>query len=119
MSGADVHVHGPGHPAVAHLATNRRLTAGSHFQEVRHLELDLGPSGLTYEPGDALALLPQQPPDAIRTFLELCQLEASDVVTVGLVDRAQDASLQVCTSVACFWATYVRVQADKFRSRKP
>lgn len=95
MSGADVYVHGPGHPAAAQLTVNRRLTADSHFQDVRHLELDLGPSGLAYEPGDALALFPQQPPDAIRSFLELCQLKASDVVTVGLVDRSQDASVQV------------------------
>jgi len=61
---------------------NRRLTAEDHFQDVRHIELDLGPAGPEYKPGDALALPPQQPPAAVHAFLQLCGLHPSDIVTV-------------------------------------
>lgn len=43
--------YGAWRPYMARLAVNRRLTAASHFQDTRHLELDLEESGISYEPG--------------------------------------------------------------------
>ena len=44
-------VHGPWCPYFARMLRNRRITASSHFQDTRHIELDLGDSGLSYVPG--------------------------------------------------------------------
>jgi sulfite reductase alpha subunit-like flavoprotein len=46
---------------MAPLLVNRRLTAEDHFQDTRHLEFGLGGSGLSYEPGDLLAIFPRTP----------------------------------------------------------
>lgn len=43
--------YGPSCPYFARMLHNRRITASSHFQDTRHIELDLGDSGLQYEPG--------------------------------------------------------------------
>lgn len=43
--------YGPWRPYMARVAANTRITAESHFQDTRHIELDLGHSGLTFEPG--------------------------------------------------------------------
>lgn len=53
--------HGPWRPFMAPLLVNERLTASDHFQDTRHLEFDLGASGLAYEPGDSLAVFPRTP----------------------------------------------------------
>jgi len=48
-------------PCLAHVVHNTRLTSAAHFQEVRHLELDLGADGPAFAPGDALAIAPLTP----------------------------------------------------------
>jgi sulfite reductase (NADPH) flavoprotein alpha-component len=45
-------------PYPARLATNLLLTAANSEKEVRHFEIALGDSGLTYEVGDALGIFP-------------------------------------------------------------
>jgi sulfite reductase alpha subunit-like flavoprotein len=59
--GSDGSGFGPWRPFMAPLRVNRRVTAQGHFQETRHLEFDLAGSGLSYEPGDLLAILPRTP----------------------------------------------------------
>ena len=51
-------------------------------QDVRHVELDIGGSGLTYSPGDLLAVLPRQPPEAVKALLQRCGWEPCTVVRV-------------------------------------
>ncbi len=47
--------HSALHPFLAPLCVNRRLTAASHFQDTRHIELGVDGSGLRYEPGGRAA----------------------------------------------------------------
>lgn len=43
--------YGPHRPFFAHVLANRRLTAVDHFQDTRHIELDLQGSGMHHQPG--------------------------------------------------------------------
>ncbi|MET9968671.1 sulfite reductase flavoprotein subunit alpha [Streptomyces sp. NPDC006356] len=45
-------------PYRSRLAVNRLLSAPGSAKEIRHYEFDLGDSGITYEAGDALAVVP-------------------------------------------------------------
>ncbi|MEE1764731.1 diflavin oxidoreductase [Streptomyces sp. SP18BB07] len=45
-------------PYPSRLTTNRLLSAPHSAKEIRHYEFDLGDSGITYEAGDALAVVP-------------------------------------------------------------
>ena len=76
-------------------------------QDVRHLELDLGDSGQTYEPGDVLALMPQQPAAAVDALLERCGLDGHAWVTVTPADAPQDgapAAASACVRVGALVA---------------
>lgn len=48
-------------PYQAELLTNQRITSSLTGKDVRHIELDLGESGLQYLPGDALGVWPTNP----------------------------------------------------------
>lgn len=60
--------------------------AGSE-KDTRHFEFDLGDSGLTYEPGDSLAVLPQNDPGLVEEIVRL--LGASGTETVVNADKAE------------------------------
>ncbi|KAJ9524658.1 hypothetical protein QJQ45_024263 [Haematococcus lacustris] len=78
-------------PGRALLLRSQRVTAASHFQDTRLLELQLE-EGVTYEPGkpmaaqrgggDVLAVLPRPPGSAVDALLERLQLDGEQVVRV-------------------------------------
>jgi sulfite reductase alpha subunit-like flavoprotein len=71
-SGKDGSCHGPWRPFMAPLLVNQRVTAADHFQETRHLEFDLAGSGLSYEPGDLLAVFPRTPAADVEVRAVCC-----------------------------------------------
>ena len=74
--------HGPWRPFMAPLLVNRRLTSPGHFQDTRHLEFDLTGSGLTYEPGDALAIFPRVPEADVRAALRRLGLAPGQMLRI-------------------------------------
>ena len=56
-------------PYPAKLITNRLLNTEGSGKEVRHFEIDLGDSGLTYEAGDALGVMPSNCPALVEECL--------------------------------------------------
>lgn len=65
--------YGPSRPYWARLLGNRRITAPSHFQDVRQLDIELSEdASLAFQPGDVLALVPQQPAAAVDALLRRC-----------------------------------------------
>ena len=61
--------HGKTNPFPARLLTKRRLNAPGSGKDVRHVEIALHGSGLTYEVGDALGVLPQNDPALVAELL--------------------------------------------------
>lgn len=57
-------------PYPSRLATNRLLSAPHSAKEIRHYEFDLGDSGITYEAGDALAVVPVNDDALVGALLE-------------------------------------------------
>ncbi|SRR5579875_199792 len=62
-------------PFTAGVLVNQRITADDSAKDVRHLELDLAGSGLDYEPGDALGVLPRNPSPLVEAVLETLWLD--------------------------------------------
>lgn len=75
-------------PFEATLLANRRLTASDWEQDVRHIELDISESGMAYEPGDILCVLPANLPDAVDEFLAAAQLDGNRVIARITPNRA-------------------------------
>ncbi|WP_257459165.1 assimilatory sulfite reductase (NADPH) flavoprotein subunit [Archangium lipolyticum] len=60
---------------------NQRITGRGALKDVRHLELSLVGSGLTYEPGDALGVLPRNPPELVAAVLSELKLKGATEVS--------------------------------------
>ncbi|KAG2485235.1 hypothetical protein HYH03_016021 [Edaphochlamys debaryana] len=86
-NGAVRHQYGPWRPYLARLVANERLTAPDHFQDTRHLDLDLGESGLLYEPGDSIAVLPMTPASVVDAFLGRMGLDGAAWVRVEAAEQ--------------------------------
>jgi sulfite reductase (NADPH) flavoprotein alpha-component len=69
-------------PFPATVIDNIVLTGRGSSKETRHIELSLEGSGLTYEPGDALGVVPRNDPAVVEAVLESLGLAADASVTV-------------------------------------
>ncbi|EAQ37335.1 sulphite reductase (NADPH) flavoprotein, alpha chain [Nitrobacter sp. Nb-311A] len=70
------------HPFQAAVIDNIVLTGRGSTKETRHIELSLADSGLTYQPGDALGVVPRNDPLLVAAMLEKLSLSADTPVTV-------------------------------------
>ena len=64
-------------PFPAEVLANQRLTARDATKDVRHIEIALDGSGLTYEPGDALGVWHENPPEVVDEVLEAARLDGA------------------------------------------
>ena len=62
-------------PFTAKLIKSEKLTGEASNKDVRHVEIDLSGSGLRYEVGDALGLIPTNCPDLVDQILSFCQCD--------------------------------------------
>lgn len=60
--------------------TSRVLNGAGSTKEVRHVEFDLQGSGLTYEAGDALGVIPQNCPELVGEVLNLLGCDGEEAV---------------------------------------
>jgi sulfite reductase (NADPH) flavoprotein alpha-component len=67
-------------PFPAILKTNRRLTGDGSAKETRHFEIVLDGSGLEYEVGDALGVVPTNCPDVVTGILSATGLTGDEPV---------------------------------------
>ncbi|MHA6309939.1 MULTISPECIES: sulfite reductase subunit alpha [Pantoea] len=73
-------------PYAAALITNKRLSGEQSAKDIRHFEFDLSDSGLKYEAGDALGVIPVNEPSLVS--LLLTQLNADYQTPVPGFDRS-------------------------------
>ncbi|MEM9724544.1 MAG: sulfite reductase subunit alpha [Pseudomonadota bacterium] len=74
-------------PYPAPVLENRLLSGSKSQKEIRHFSLGLGDSGITYEAGDALGVVPVNRPDLVSAILTRLGAKAEDGVA------GQDAPL--------------------------
>lgn len=74
-------------PAPAIFLSRRRLNAGTSEKETHHIEFDLRPSGLSYEPGDAFGLYANNPADLVRALSRSMGVPLDDFITAEGRDR--------------------------------
>lgn len=73
--------HNKKNPFSAAILDNVVITGRGSSKETRHIELSLEDSGLTYEPGDALGVVPQNDPQLVASLLEQLSLSPDTPVT--------------------------------------
>ncbi|SUC36586.1 Sulfite reductase [NADPH] flavoprotein alpha-component [Providencia rustigianii] len=70
-------------PLTATLLNNQKITGRGSDKDVRHIEIDLGDSGLRYQPGDALGVWFDNDPALVDEVIELLWLKGNEEVFIG------------------------------------
>ena len=70
-------------PYTAEIVVDQPLTGPGSTKDVRHMELDIESSGLTYLPGDSLGIVPRNPPALVEAVLAAAKLDGTQEVTVN------------------------------------
>jgi sulfite reductase (NADPH) flavoprotein alpha-component len=68
-------------PFPARLLVNRRLTGEGSQKDTRHYEISLAGSGLDYEPGDALGVMPTNSPELVDEILKALGFDGEEEIT--------------------------------------
>ncbi|WP_348731256.1 assimilatory sulfite reductase (NADPH) flavoprotein subunit [Rheinheimera texasensis] len=71
------------HPATAELAANQKITARNSTKDVRHIEISLADTGLTYQPGDALGVFFDNDPALVDAVLQATGTSGDTEVSLG------------------------------------
>ena len=69
-------------PYPARLTTNRRLNSAGSLKDTRHFEIALEGSGLSYEAGDALGVVPSNCPALVEELLATLGFSGDEAVAV-------------------------------------
>ncbi|PKH20008.1 sulfite reductase subunit alpha [Enterobacterales bacterium CwR94] len=69
-------------PLVASFSVNQKITGRESDKDVRHIEIDLGDSGLRYQPGDALGVWFENDAALVEELLALLWLKGDESVEV-------------------------------------
>lgn len=70
-------------PLTAQLTPKQKITGRRSDKDVRHIEIDLGDSGLCYQPGDALGMWFDNDPVLVDKLVQLLWLKGDEPVVVG------------------------------------
>lgn len=70
-------------PFATRLLVNRKLTADGSAKEVRHFEIALPETELTYEAGDALGVIPANDPALVSDLLGVLGFDGEEAVPAG------------------------------------
>jgi sulfite reductase (NADPH) flavoprotein alpha-component len=69
-------------PLIAEITTVQKITGRGSSKDVRHVEIELGDSGLSYQPGDALGVYFTNDSTAVALILERLQLSGEEQVQI-------------------------------------
>lgn len=97
------------------------LNGRGSSKETRHIELSLDGSGLAYEPGDSLGVMPENDPALVDELIEALDLKAEEPVPDGAGDvtlaDALSRHYEVTTLTPRFVERYAELaQADTLRA---
>jgi len=70
------------HPFMAEALVNQKITGRGSSKDVRHIELSLEGSDTSYLPGDALGVMPLNPPQLVAQYLQQLGFDAETPVNL-------------------------------------
>ncbi|WP_306521781.1 assimilatory sulfite reductase (NADPH) flavoprotein subunit [Rheinheimera sp.] len=97
-------------PLHAELSVNQKITGRNSSKDVRHIEISLADSGLTYQPGDALGVYFQNDPALVSAILAATGIAAATQVTLDgaqiSIETALTEQLELTQSYPSFVEKY-------------
>lgn len=122
-------------PLAAEFSVSQKITGRDSAKDVRHIEIDLGESGLTYQVGDALGVWFENDEALVNELLAELNATGEEKVSLKLNGEQQDVSLkealikhleitQTAPAFIEFWAqlsndkSLLEVASDKNNARE-
>jgi sulfite reductase (NADPH) flavoprotein alpha-component len=84
-------------PFPAKLLVNRLLTAENSSKETRHYEISIAGSGLSYEAGDALCVVPTNCPDLVADILKAIKCNGDEFINGVLLRESLQNQFEIKT----------------------
>ncbi|MGI2260744.1 assimilatory sulfite reductase (NADPH) flavoprotein subunit [Shewanella sp. GXUN23E] len=81
-------------PYSAQVLVSQKITGRDSAKDIRHVEIDLADSGLSYQPGDALGVWFDNQPELVDELLALLALDAQAQVEIKGVSQSLRQALQ-------------------------
>ncbi|AEI37977.1 MAG: NADPH-dependent assimilatory sulfite reductase flavoprotein subunit [Zymomonas mobilis subsp. pomaceae] len=104
-------------PLTATLSINQKITGRNSEKDVRHLEIDLGDSGLSYQPGDSLGVWYENDPALVSELLALLGLNEEEAVkiddTVVPLAKALQQSFELTVNTARLVEGYAELSQNE------
>src|SRR5438552_4987605 len=75
-------------PFPGKMVVNRRLNKGNRNKETRHHEISLAGSGLTFEPGDSMAVCASNDPPLVEEIIRALGATGDEIVPAGKNETA-------------------------------
>lgn len=104
-------------PFTATLSTNQKITGRDSTKDIRHFEINLEGSGITYQPGDALGIWFDNDATVVAEILALTGLTGNEQVTVsGKAAALSDAltnQFELTRLHAAFITGLAEISSDK------
>ena len=107
-------------PYTAELIVSQKITGRDSSKDVRHVEIDLGESGITYKPGDALGVWFENSNALVSELLEALALSADQKVTIKVegveqtftLTEAFKSQLEITQSAPSFVEYWAKVSGN-------
>src|ERR1700731_1095838 len=85
-------------PFPGKLVVNRRLSSDDSEKDTRHFEIDLTGWGLSFEPGDSVAVYPTNDPKLVDEILRALGAKGDEIVTAAKTQKQlREALLRDCS----------------------
>jgi sulfite reductase (NADPH) flavoprotein alpha-component len=105
-------------PFAAEVIANHSLTGRGATREVRHLEISLAGSGLTYLPGDALGVWHENPPVVVAEVLQALHLDGDQPVELDGAARPLREWLTRGREITRLTRSFLTQQAERSKDAR-
>ncbi len=95
-------------PFTATLIESQKITGRDSVKDIRHIEISLEDSGITYKPGDALGVWFKNAEGLVNSFIEVLALDANAEVTVAGEAMSLAAALTSKLELTLSYPTFVK-----------
>lgn len=105
-------------PFKATVLDKTRITGRDSDKEVYHLEISLDDSGITYEPGDSLGVITENPPQLVKQIIEKLEIDQSESVETKEGQVSFEEALKHYFELSVLTRDTIQKYADKTQNEE-
>jgi len=104
-------------PYAAELLVSQKITGRDSAKDVRHVEIDLGESGLTYQVGDALGVWFENSASLVTELIDALKLSADESIKIKddsyTLNQALTSQLEITQTAPAFVEFWAGISGDE------